>query len=666
MSVLGGFDFLLEISNPALLALLESNLEFNGVKASPPFQMSMSSSGSTTSVIVDRLELDLKKDTVKLTFNFSDSTIATSTETFSALAGKFKLELPLIMDGSTPSLDLANATVDGPKFDAATKKKLGATATTLESEANAPLQDYFRGLGSTIPLLPDGVTFKTTSGDGELLKELVFHRVEAHVIGGSTREEEAIGIFGVLLAENDATADHTKKGATAITSGHQMCLSLSKDAFHSLILATELATVLGVKKVSDLPATFGDATSVEAFGVELKRIADTWREGDIHIAAMAGKSSGHFEVIALAVNDESELVPTVVATSVEFAIGVSGLGKLATALLLACAAALNDVVEALLAWLERVLSEVLTSLLAGMFQPVALPSFPGAAFDAVAVETYGVTINGTMATAAAATSATRSIELSGTVRTTSTSVVASGVWTDDDSEEGTLAQFPYQEIAQSQKAVYTATPTLLGTPLTYEWWIETSALVSASTSTARSATPGDESSSTVLKYPLTGSSGTVTPAVNASFVAPVPGGSLVRLDATIQYSIEDGEVKLTNAPSDGNYDFTLKVKVTDPAGYTASDSATVSFEGDTLQLAGSTAARLASRMQREWERVVPSQPSPLGSWERSESVAPEKLRELALTMLASRSVAAGRLLAMCSVVYGEQLRRALTARVGRA
>src|SRR5205807_8237727 len=80
MSLMAGFDLVLELSNRSLLDLIKSYLRIGAVLVNPPFDVNLPFGNDNAHLVVKDLHLDLNADdTVTLTMDF-DSASVTITE----------------------------------------------------------------------------------------------------------------------------------------------------------------------------------------------------------------------------------------------------------------------------------------------------------------------------------------------------------------------------------------------------------------------------------------------------------------------------------------------------------------------------------------------------------------------------------------------------------
>src|SRR5215468_6510538 len=139
MSLISGFDLLIEISNETIRKLLQTNLQIGGVSANPPFELSFPISGDangTAHVIVTDLQVDLNaNDTISLTLSFDRASVAMTAPLSLAvcpLDGNIVIsdvKLEMVDDGSSNQqlgVDLGTATV-AINWSAAAKQEITKT-----------------------------------------------------------------------------------------------------------------------------------------------------------------------------------------------------------------------------------------------------------------------------------------------------------------------------------------------------------------------------------------------------------------------------------------------------------------------------------------------------------------------------------------------------------
>jgi len=266
MSLMAGFDFIAELSPTTLAKLIKANVQIGGAPANPPFEFTLpfASGGAKGSahVIVDDLKLKLTGDNgLGINMHFSGTSVMITSPfqvSIASLEGTFVVSTTVqLVNSGNPNerviaLDLSTASAM-VVFTAASEKKivqaLSGTPLNLglfQTAADQAIQKLVQGLGQQ--MLPFG--FSVVSGKDGSLSPLQFEKLEVHNISN-----QALGLFGVLLLANDGKGNAAQKTTTAITGGHDLSLSLSPQAFHTLVFCPGLVTALNKNNVNTLIAS---------------------------------------------------------------------------------------------------------------------------------------------------------------------------------------------------------------------------------------------------------------------------------------------------------------------------------------------------------------------------------------------------------------------------
>ncbi len=621
MSVMAGFDFVLELSNAALLDLIKANLKIQGTPANPPFEVTVPiSAGSVTGnghIIVNKLLLDLNaNDTVTLTLLFNNgSVIATSPMalTISALDGNIKITAPLRLASGTGAnqrtlgVDLSTATV-AVNFSQNAQSKitfaLAGTPITLQMVNSLVVQaltTFVHNLGAvTFPL-----GFKVVSGkEGTLSPGLQFEKLEAHCIPNTSRAKQALGVFGILILANHAKGKHALKTATAIPAGRDVCISISPEAFHKKVLCPELAKKLlpaeyqkdPAAAIAKLPTTCGASGSISYQGVQVTSITSSFAQGHINLDGTVEKSGfcyeadGSFHGEITLTTDGTKLKPKLKVDEPDVDVSIPWYCWLAAAVIsFAIGGVIGSIVGIIaVAIVDAIVNAVADSLFGSSalpgLKPAPLGGISGASFDTVSIAPAGLTVGGKV-DVKLPTPATRSVAVKGSVVTVKSKVLSTGTFHNTFCVVG---DFPYTEKSQSQVGTYQVIPTLMGRPLKLTWGISAGNVGPLGAPTVVSS-----------RVTLTGTKGTVTiPKVASQFPFPLPDGTIVKQDVHIGYEISGNSVKLTNVPKEGNYYFWLHVRAEDPLGNVCEATKQGRFQGDAVAIGNDFDRKMADCLDR--------------------------------------------------------------------
>jgi hypothetical protein len=257
MSLLADFDLVTEISNETILKLIRTNLNIGGVSPNPPFEITIPGTGGgangSAHLVVTGIHLDLNADdTATLTFEFTTGSVQITSPlklTVCPLEGNIAVQATLTLKDAPGQIKALSFAITGAtiNFSASANQAISDslagsefTPAQFQSFANQAITGFV--LSAPIPTLP--VAFKVVPGaNGSFMPSLVFERLEVHCIPNANRSKQALGLFGILLAANNAQGNHNNKTTTAITAANDgICISISPQVFHTLIFCPGLAS----------------------------------------------------------------------------------------------------------------------------------------------------------------------------------------------------------------------------------------------------------------------------------------------------------------------------------------------------------------------------------------------------------------------------------------
>jgi hypothetical protein len=597
---LAGFDIVIEIARTALLDVLKSNLEIDGQPANPPFELTVPLPGDLDDgmvhVIVDDLLFELNgDDTATLTFPFSNSSVLIPAPgpTITDLRGQFSVTAPLLLEVSSqsnlsfPTVNLAAASVT-VDFSNVSKDKLteglggtGVSVAQFTAFATSAVQTFLQQVGPQ----PLGNGYSVVSGSNGGLAPLRFERLELHTIVADS-SHQALGLFGILFAANTANGDATLKTAPAIASGHDTCVTISSQVFHTLIFCPAIAQTLAVP-VELLPESCGSFPFGVPIGDEaLTKLTDTFVSGKILLNGSAHKSGVCYEADAtfhgeLTITASgTTLTPNVQFDEPDVDVSIDGYCGPAGGVAIGLTALINVAITNAIA--EAVAQDLADGALDSVLGN-ALPSenlgINGVDFDLVTIASDRLAIHGNTIVQVPPPRSPGLI-LAGSVTTSDTTVIGTGTYT----ATAPLCRpedFPYTEYAQEQVASYQAIPTLLGLPLTLEWWI----------------LAGDG----VTKVGIPKKGGEIAFATQTFYTMPLPAGTYVDQIVHVHCTPSGDVMQMTNIPAEGNYRFALYAKATDPVGNVVqilTPGFSVIFEGSAVFIGGGYQEYVAACMAR--------------------------------------------------------------------
>jgi hypothetical protein len=679
MSLLAGFDMVTEISHQTVLKLILKNLKIGAASIMPTFELNLPISGGgasgTAHLVVTDLDLDLNaNDTMTLHLTFEKASVNVTSPTpfhVCPLDGTISITvtLALVNAGANTrqiSVALGNATVAitySPQAEAHIASALAGlpiTPATFKSLAVQALTTYVHSVPA--PSIP--LTFKVTPNTNGSISPLRFEKLELHCIPSATRSHQALGLFGILLVANHAHGNHANKTSSAITAAADgICVSISPEAFHSLVFCPAIAGQLGVAQ-SGLPATCGSSGGFATKGVMVERIADSFASGHIDIDGSVSKSgfcydaTGTFHGEITFTASGSSLTPSIAMDQPIVDVSIPWYcwllaGAVLGPLGLVLAATIQDVGTGMA---QSLAGSALSDALGSGVPGVSLGALSGAAFSGVSVTTSGLTLQGTVPLFVSTPFVSPGITIDGSVTTSESKEVSSGifhahVWCIDHAKD-----YPYVESAWTQTGTYTVNGQFVTNPFTPHFYLTTA-----------------NSSAT---YPLSGSSGTVVlPAVQCYYPMPLAtAGNAVVQDVHVAYTISGATVQLTNVPSEGNYQFDLHATGTDCAnhalrgwdGQPLDEWQYVQFEGDQVDIGGGFQADVqkCGQLLKAWlesvlEDIALVQEVPI--WVEVDFPPPDKLIEYVRDIASIGAPVLDQVLVLSKIAHGNSFYRALFA-----
>ncbi|MDQ5826046.1 MAG: hypothetical protein M3441_17770 [Chloroflexota bacterium] len=680
---MAGFDLVTEISRETLLKLLKNNLRIGEVLVNPPFELTLPVSGSGTGgsahLIFTDLQLNLNADdtiTLTMAFNRASVTIFSPVEaTICPLDGSITINaaLQLVNTGGSDrrvAINMGAAAVAINWSDQANNQisqDLSGTSispTSFKALATQALSGLVRN--QPAPTLP--FTFTVVPGaNGSFRPELQFESLEVHCIPHADPNKQALGLFGILLAANHGEGDHHEKTDTAITAAHDgVCINISPRAFHELIFCPGLADEFDTTP-PHLPVSCGPGFGFETNGVTLTHIFNSFANGHIDINGGISKSGPCYEAVGtfhgsltLDINGTT-LTPNLNMDEPDVDVGIPFYCWLA-------AGYVFGVVGLVIAGIVDIIVNVVVTSMAGDRLNAALGNdipgtdfegLPGASFSSTVITTEGLSLQGTVPIFVPHASIAQEIDLEGSVITTGTTALSSGifhtkVWCMPEPKD-----YPYTEFAQQQTGTYHLSSALVGLPLTPHFTLSRGSTV----------------------VPLTGNSGTVAiPNVETHYPMPLAtGGTAMTQTVHVGYSITDTSIQLTNTPSEGNYSLLLSVTVTDCEGNVVRNefnqmelktSISVQFEGNHVEIGGGYAAdvQYCAQLLREWIKRVSFQYQPyheVAVWEQVNYPAPERMIEYIRDLVTSEIPQMDEILVASKIAHGNSFYRAIFSEAAR-
>ena len=582
MSLLAGFDLVIEISNAEILNEIKANMQINGVAVNPPFEQDIPIAGGNGNahMIFDDMQLDLNDDdSITLTMIYENSSVTISDLTLYPLNGSISFKVPLQLidseNGKALSVNFGAAEVklDPPIADQQSMNDITNVVKTLQ-----PLQIY-----GAIVIPQQNGSFGSKS------QPFVFENLEVHCISNPDRSMQALGLFGTMLVANDGSGDHTQKTATAILPGQDLCMSISADTFHSLIFCPAVARCFNTD-ISNLPTSCG-GSSLDLGGVTLTNLGDSFADGHINLDAGFEKSgtcydgygTSHSEVTLDMgpVRGKLELVPNIQTFDPDIDVDIAWYCYLAAAMVAGpIGIALVEEIKAVMkSTAEQFASAEIENNLGNLLSSQSVSAFSQVNFHQgiVPITPEGLTLHGRTYTYVPPSTFVKSLTLDTSIVTSKSTLLASGEsWIGVGCiMKPTIEKFPWDEYSQQQVATCSISATMLPSPLKI-----------------------DKDQIYLNGQLLKGGSGTVeVPNVEIKFQVPPPHGTAHYGSVHVTYSISDYAIRLWNKPEEGNYSVWVGAIINDPNGNPISDTdqygnplsphgGLVAFDGDYVKIGG--------------------------------------------------------------------------------
>jgi hypothetical protein len=621
MSVLAGFDVAIEISRSALRNLTLRHFplaEVPGVL--PPYEFRAGNDAASAYVMIRDVDLDLlPENRVAILLTFYNGTLRALGNVACPLAGTIRIEVPVVIQvtptASLLGLDFTEA-VTHVSVDEASKRLLREKLSTpfelvqdlVDSNVGDEIKKYgFQGLDVPLTVTP-GIDGSLGTG---ALAGTRFERVAVHCIpNANDRSRQALVVFGTLFSARAAEGDPAAKTETVLEPGQDVALSISEGAFRRFVFCEGLRQGLegylqlkpGTLSLAQVPTPCGGG-SLDVDGVTITGLNATLGDGFIAVTGTAEASEDLCYEATAALDGRIALwidgnslgattldVRTVIRTTVK---DVCFLLSSLTSLVSNAAAALSDV--AVVSMSELITDNVATAVDGAMravvgkpFVLTSLGQLQDVKFQSLRIRPEAISLAGVWPISLGAPLEPY-VDLSSSVSQLETLVRGKGVYHVAD---GCLkGDYAYQEVQQSQMAVFAVSPARFGDRFTTEWSIDCGG-------EPQKLPPGP---------------GTVTvKAVKTFYPTPLSGGSTVVQDVHLSYVAFDDHLELRNLATEGCFAVTARPEVKNCIEQTLKTEAWAQFNGDVVNLDGSYYVRQAQCLRdllKGYVRRVPDFPT---------------------------------------------------------
>lgn len=255
MSLLAGYDVVIELSNELLRDLIMANLKLSGRGFSPPFEVSVPVAGEKSAAlmgpvclrIID-LQVDLQASrpmSVQLTFDHGSA--KTLWGDLVGLDGCIEIPVyfPYVLTKSGSAyiaLDLSGIEPCRIAFSEGSKERAKLQLQDAYQGVEEIWQETLAAFIQKLPLLLIATGLTVTASDGGL-SPLRFYNIEAQGFGSAQKDRQALGLFGTLLVEHSYDGTPSFKTTSALRAG-RLALSISPDVFRRLIFYESVAEAM--------------------------------------------------------------------------------------------------------------------------------------------------------------------------------------------------------------------------------------------------------------------------------------------------------------------------------------------------------------------------------------------------------------------------------------
>ncbi|MBF0176916.1 MAG: hypothetical protein HQL63_08730 [Magnetococcales bacterium] len=619
MSLLAGYDLVAELSNDTVRKLLMNNLLLGGEPMVPPFEISIPLAGNgvngSAHLVIKDLLLDLKEgNMVTLTLAFDRGSVVVTAPvalTICPLAGSLTVTMVIRLTQANYNtkqvmVDLAHAVV-AINWSAATNQEIihdlngtPITPALFNTLTHDFLTDFIHGMPA--PNIPLGFQVDPNH-DGSLVPALRFAKLDMHCLANANRHKQALVFYGILLKNKMGSGNVLDKTKTAITAASDgACISISPDAFHSLVFCPAVMTRLGTD-AAHMPLTCGSSPGFDTQGVTINQLADSFANGHIAINGSVSKSvfcyeaTGTFHGSLVLSLVGATIQPNLTMDQPNIDVSVDWYCWLVAGVILgpigiAIAAAVGPIAEGIA---NSLAGDAIQNAFGSTLPGINVGGLPQIHFNAINTTTEGINLQGTVPLFTASATDSPHLSLSGSVTTTHANALSSGIFHTQIWCLPTAKDYPYTEYALEQKGTYHLSGTLVTQPLTPHFAIDSNGTT----------------------FPLVGNNGTIAiPQMLTHYPFPLAtGGTSLQQTVHVTYLISGQTLQLTNVPDEGVYGFDLVVSATDCNGNAVTGSTLhplaasvhVHFEGHHVNIGGGYQADVqycAGQLKKWMDRIM--------------------------------------------------------------
>ncbi len=271
MSILAGYDVVIEYSNELLRDLVVANLCLSGTGSSLPFELSIPLRREKADVPAGFLRLRINDVQIGLQtsrpiiiqLSFDNASTKAPWVDLGGLDGRIEIPVyfPYILTKSGQAhiaLDLSGIEPGRITFSEGSQER----AKSQLPEGKLSYQGFEEIWQETLAafiqrqpllLIATGLTITATEGG---LSPLRFYDIEAQGFGPAEKSQQALGLFGTLVAAHSYDGTPSFKTTSALPVGGRLALSISAAVFRQLIFFDSVAEAMKIS-TADLPISCG-------------------------------------------------------------------------------------------------------------------------------------------------------------------------------------------------------------------------------------------------------------------------------------------------------------------------------------------------------------------------------------------------------------------------
>ena len=308
MSLMAGFDVVIELGNKLVRQLIEANFSFAGTQTAVPFEATLpvnfAGISGSAHLVVTTLAVDMQTgQNLAIDMGFQGASVQTALLTVCPLDGILRISMPVEVVAASEDamlqLDMTRATVTLTFSDTANSVIAAELTGTPVSPTlfTATAQQSVTNFVQMQPPATVPLGFGLVPDQEGSLQPLQFCTLEAYCVGSAEQTKQCLGLFGMVILADRGSGQPEQKTETAIVVGQHLAFNIAPKAFHQLLFCPWAAAGLNVA-ASDMPTTCGNSSGVGVSGVTLTSLTDSFQDGSIALDGTADKSGSCYDAHA--------------------------------------------------------------------------------------------------------------------------------------------------------------------------------------------------------------------------------------------------------------------------------------------------------------------------------------------------------------------------------